>query len=111
MENYQDTLAQMIMMTGVVLVIFIIAKYTYLVKKAVIEKGLTAKTNSGKLHYIDIACVMGSLGIGMMITTIYSTMDLSGDSADLLTWGTIFIFGAIGLFAAHILRRKFESGQ
>jgi hypothetical protein len=111
MENYQDTLAQLILMTGVVLLVFIIAKYTYLVKKAVIEKGLTPKTNSGKIHYIDIACIMGSLGVGLMISTIYSSMNLTGDTLDMLIWGTIFIFGAIGLFAAHILRRKFESRQ
>lgn len=109
MENYQDALAAAVLMVALVVVVFIIAKYTYLIKKAMIEKGITAPANSKKMQYVDIGCILGGLGIGLMISTIYTTMELSEDSTDLLVWGTVLICGAIGLLVAHFLRRKFDS--
>ncbi|MGS2760635.1 hypothetical protein [Sinomicrobium sp. M5D2P9] len=108
MENYQDALGALILMTGIVVVVFIIAKYTYLTKKAMIQKGLASPATSGKLQYIDLGCVIGGLGGGLMVSTIFTTMELSEDTTDLLVWGTILICGAIGLVAAHFLRRKFD---
>lgn len=109
MENYQDALGAIVLMAGVVVVVFIIAKYTYLIKKAMIEKGLVSQTNSRKMQYIDLGCIIGGLGIGLMVSTIYTSMELSEDTTDLFVWGTILLFGAIGLLAAHFLRRKFGS--
>lgn len=107
MENYQDALGAIALMTGVVVVVFIIAKYTYMVKKAMIEKGLVSQANSSKTHYLDAGCIIGSLGLGLLVSTLFTTMELSEDTADLLIWGTILIFGALGLLMAHFLRRKF----
>ena len=104
MENYQEALGALFLMTGVVIVVFIIAKYTYLIKKAMIEKGLATSSNSKRMQYIDIGCIVGGLGVGLMISTIFTTMELSEDSTDLLVWGTILICGAIGLVVAHFLR-------
>ncbi|WP_375578628.1 hypothetical protein ABWH96_16605 [Marivirga tractuosa] len=109
MENYQDALGAIVLMAGVVVVVYIIAKYTYLIKKAMIEKGLVSQTNSRKMQYIDLGCIIGGLGIGLMVSTIYTSMELSEDTTDLFVWGTILLFGAIGLLAAHFLRRKFGS--
>jgi hypothetical protein len=109
MENYQDALGAIVLMAGVVVVVFIIAKYTYLIKKAMIEKGLVAQPNSRKMQYIDLGCIIGGLGIGLMVSTIYTSMELSEDTTDLFVWGTILLCGAIGLLAAHFLRRKFGS--
>lgn len=109
MENYQEALGSLFLMAAVVTVVYIIAKYTYLTKKVMIEKGLTTPSNSNKLRYIDIGCIAGSLGVGLMISTIFTTMGLSEDSTDLLIWGTILICGAVGLVAAHFIRSKFGS--
>ncbi len=109
MENYQDALGAIVLMIGVVVVVFIIAKYTYLTKKAMIEKGLVSPINSRKLQHIDVGCILGGLGIGLMVSTIFTSMELSEDTTDLFVWGTILLFGAIGLLVAHFLRRKFGS--
>jgi hypothetical protein len=108
MEDYQEALGALILITGFVVVVFIIAKYTYLTKKAMIEKGFASPSNSKKAQYIDIGCIVGGLGVGLMVSTIFTTMELSEDSTDLWVWGTILICGAIGLVAAHFLRRKFD---
>ena len=109
MENYQDALGALLLMSGIVVVVYIIARYTYLTKKAMIEKGLLSRSDSKKAQYLDIGCIVGGLGVGLMISTIFTTMELSEDSTDLLVWGTILICGGIGLVVAHFLRRKFGS--
>ena len=71
-----------------------------------IEKGLANQESSKKMQYVDIGCIVLSLGMGLMVSTIFTTMKLSEDTADLLIWGTILIFGAAGLLMAHWLRRR-----
>lgn len=106
MENIQEALGALFLMAGVVIVVFIIAKYNYLIKKEMIEKGLANQESSKKMQYVDIGCIVLSLGMGLMVSTIFTTMELSEDTADLLIWGTILIFGAAGLLMAHWLRRR-----
>lgn len=106
MEHIQEALGALFLMTGVVIVVYIIARYSYLIKKAMIEKGLAHPETSKKTQYLDIGCILLSLGLGLIVSTIFTTMEFTEDTADLLIWGTIFIFGAVGLFMAHWLRKK-----
>lgn len=106
MEHMQEALGGLFLMAGVVTVVYIIARYSYLIKKAMIEKGLVNPETSKKMQYIDIGCILLSLGLGLVVSTIFTTMDLTEDTADLLIWGTILVFGAIGLLAAHWLRKR-----
>lgn len=106
MENYQEALAAMFLMAGVVIVIFIVARYTYLIKKAMIEKGLAAQQSGKKSQYIDIGCIVVGLGLGLLTSSVFTFMDLPEDTIDLLVWGTISIFGGISLIVAHFIRRK-----
>lgn len=107
MENYQDAIGAIVLMSGLVVVAYIIARYTYLVKKAMIENGLTSPTKSKKLMLIDFGCILGGLGLGLIVSSIYSAMKLDENTTDLLVWGTILIFGAMGMVLAHFLRSKF----
>lgn len=107
MQNNQDALAALILITGIVVIVFIISRYTYLIKKAMIENGLTAPSTSKKLQYLDLGSIVAGLGLGLIISSIFTTMELSENTADLLVWGAILIGGSIGLIAAHFLRRKF----
>jgi hypothetical protein len=49
MENYQDALGAFVFVAGFVIVVFIIAKYTYLIKKSMIEKGIVSSKTRNKL--------------------------------------------------------------
>ena len=106
MEHIQEALGALFLMAGVVTIVYIIARYSYLVKKAMIEKGLASPETSKKMQYLDIGCIILSLGLGLMASTIFTTMELTEDTTDLLIWGTILIFGAIGLLVAHWLRKR-----
>lgn len=109
MESTEDLLMGLGLLTGVVSIVFIIARYTYLIKKAMIERGLTTEPSNGKLRYIDIGSIVLGLGVGLIVSSIFTTMDLYEDTMDLLVWGTILIFGSLGLVGAHFIRRKFGS--
>ncbi|MBO0355239.1 hypothetical protein J0656_14540 [Muricauda ruestringensis] len=107
MENVQDAIGALVLMSGLVVIVYIIARYTYLVKKAMIENGLAIPAKSKRLMFIDIGCIMGGIGLGLLVSSMFSAMDLDENTTDLLVWGTILIFGAIGMVLAHFLRNKF----
>lgn len=107
MQNYQDAMGAVALMTGLVIIIYIIARYTYLIRKAMIDNGLATPTKTKRLLYIDLGSIVGGIGVGLMVSSIFSVLDLEENTTDLLVWGTILIFGAIGLILAHFLRSKF----
>lgn len=106
MEHMEEALGALFLMAGVVTIVYIIARYNYLIKKAMIEKGLVSSATSNKMQYLDIGCIILSLGLGLIVCTIFTSMNLTEDTTDLLVWGTILVFGAIGLMVAHWLRRR-----
>lgn len=106
MESTRDLLMGLGMITGIVLIIFTIAKYNYLIKKAMIDRGLTKEQSNTKLRYLDFGCIVLGLGVGLVVSSVFTTMDLLENTVDLLVWGTILIFGSIGLVLAHFIRRK-----
>ncbi|WP_424989177.1 hypothetical protein [Flagellimonas sp.] len=107
MEDFQDAIGAVVLMSGLVVVTYIIARYTYLVKKAMIENGLASPTKSKQIMFIDFGCILGGIGLGLMVSSVFSAMDLDENTTDLLVWGTILIFGAVGMILAHFLRNKF----
>ena len=108
MENLNEALGGLVLVIGIVLIVFIIAKYTYLIKKAMIEKGLATEKASYRLKYLDIGCITIGLGFGLLVSSIFTSMKISEDMMDLLIWGTISIFGGVSLIVAHLIRRKLE---
>ena len=109
MEKLNEALSLLALITGFVIIAFIIAKYTYLIKKAMIEKGLaTAQSNTSKAKYIDIGCIVIGLGLGLLTSSIFTVMELSEGTMELLIYGTILIFGGLSLVVAHYMRKKFE---
>ncbi|MBW8201192.1 hypothetical protein [Flagellimonas abyssi] len=107
MENFQDAIGAVVLMSGLVVVTYIIARYTYLVKKAMIENGLASPEKSKRIMFIDFGCILGGIGLGLMVSSVFSAMEMDENTTDLLVWGTILIFGAVGMVLAHFLRNKF----
>jgi len=101
----EEIIGGLVILAGFVLIVFIIARYTYLIKKAMIEKGLQQSSDQ-KIRYIDIACIIIGLGVGLLIASLFTEMDLSEDTLDLLIWGTITISAGLGFVIAHLIRKK-----
>lgn len=109
MESTKDLLMGLGMLTGIVSIVFIIVRYTYLTKRAMIDRGLSSEPSNVKFRYLDIGSIVMGLGVGLMVSSVFTTMELSEDTTDLLVWGTILISGSIGLILAHFIRRKLGS--
>ncbi|WP_298540092.1 DUF6249 domain-containing protein [uncultured Aquimarina sp.] len=108
MENLNEVFVFIGIIIAAVLIVFIIARYTYLIKIALIEKGVYQDHINNKLKYLDAGCIVFGLGIGLFISSIFTTFKISEDTMDLLVWGTILIFGAAGLIVAHFIRKRLE---
>lgn len=109
MESFESIIVSICVFGSGVLVIFIIAKYNYLLKRALAEKGIVPTTI--KISYSEIACIVIGIGIGLGISSIFTIMNLSEDTMDLLIWAVILIGGGLGLFAAHFIRQRSERGD
>ncbi|MBG6129564.1 uncharacterized membrane protein YidH (DUF202 family) [Aquimarina sp. EL_43] len=108
MNNLNEFLGFITIIIAAILLVFIIARYNYLIKKAMIEKGMYLDQKTNKFKYLDIGCIVFGLGIGLLVSSLFTTMNLLEDTADLLVWGTILIFAAGGLVVAHFIRKKLE---
>lgn len=108
MKDYNEAIAFSVIIVGLLSVIFIIARYTFLIKKEMIHKGIYLENREVKYKYLDIGCIVFGLGVGLLVSSIFTSMSLTEDTTDLLVWGTILIFGAAGLVAAHFIRKKLE---
>lgn len=109
MESFENIVLSITVFGSGVLVIFIIAKYNYLLKRALAEKGMTP--TSLKINYSEMACIVMGIGLGLGVSSLVTVTDLSEDTMDLLVWAIILMGGGLGLFAAHFIRQKSESGK
>jgi hypothetical protein len=111
MESTNDALTFIALLisffTALVLVVYFLAKYSYLTKKALAESGHPIDFGKGNRYvYQDIACIVIGLGLGLGVSAIISEFDLSEDTMDLLIYGTISLFTGTGLLVAHFLRKS-----
>ncbi|MDO1501732.1 hypothetical protein Q2T40_16475 [Winogradskyella maritima] len=106
MEKLDEVLSLLALSAGFVTVVFILAKYHYMIKKAMIEKGIDVTQYSKRVSYIDIGCIVFGLGIGFIVSSIFTEMDLTEDTTDLLVLGTISVFAGLSLVIAHYLRKR-----
>lgn len=109
MENFENIIVTICIFGSGVLIIFIITRYYYLLKRALAEKGIVP--NTIRIRYPEIACIVLGIGVGLAISSLFTVMNLSEDTMDLLIWAAILMGGGSGLFAAHFIRQKIENGK
>lgn len=71
------------------------------------ENGIQAPKAITKSRLMHIGGILIGLGVGLMASSVFTLMDLNENTADLLIWGTIVLFGGFGLIVAHLLDEKF----
>lgn len=111
MESANQTLTFIALLTAfftaLVLIVYFLAKYSYLTKKALAERGQNIDYVKGNRYlYQDIACIVIGLGLGLLVSSWISVLSLSEDTMDLLIYGTISLFTGIGLLVAQRLRKS-----
>ncbi|MCB0629862.1 MAG: hypothetical protein R2824_28340 [Saprospiraceae bacterium] len=107
MSSMYEVLTMLALFAAVVIVIYILARYTYLTKKIMAENGAYAPgATFERFRYLEIGCIIFGLGVGLGLSSVFTLMDLGEDTMDLLIYGTILIFGGLGLAAAHFIRDR-----
>lgn len=109
METLENIIVLFFVFGSGVLVIFIVVRYNYLLKKDLAAKGIVP--TRVRISYSEIACIVVGIGIGLGASSIFTVMSLSEDTMDLLIWAVTLMGGGLGLFAAHFIRQKIERGN
>ncbi|BFP41427.1 hypothetical protein L0P88_11660 [Muricauda sp. SCSIO 64092] len=107
MEETITGLGVLIMIT---LIVFILARYNFLIKKMRMERGDNSAFARNSYSFMDIGCIVLSFGIGLGISSIFTTLEIREDTMYLLIYATIFTCGGIGLMVAHYIRKKVGKG-
>ena len=68
--------------------------------------GIASGTSSNRNRYLEIGCIILGMGVGLGFSAIFTVLDLSEDTMDLLIYGTIMMFGGLGLVGAHYIRQR-----
>ncbi|MEQ8904842.1 hypothetical protein [Ekhidna sp.] len=91
---------------GIILTIYIIARYTYLTKKALADRGFNPQDQKFKVTLIDLACIVIAGGVGLGLASFLTLLNISEDMMDMLIYGFLLVFIGVGLFAANHFRNK-----
>jgi len=108
LKHLEDIVMVVAPLSAAILIIFIIAKYNYLAKKAIIDKG-GDPTSRNRYRYLDVGCIIICIGLGLAVSSLISTLNLPPKTLNLLTYATLLVFGGLGLILAHFIRNKFEN--
>ena len=107
MEDLSEIIGGLIIVSGLVSIVYFITKYNYLTRKAAIERGNESNQSSQILRYLEWGCIALSLGLGLLVSSMFTLMSLSEETLEMMMWGTILIFGGFGLLTAHYIRNRF----
>lgn len=99
MEKIIEFAGGLMIVTGAVLIVYFIAKYTYLTKKMLAEKGMLGYKSTG-LNKLDVAYVSIGVGLGLFLAAGLSKLGIDPETLDMLKWGVVLISGAAGLILA-----------
>ncbi len=99
-QTINELVGGLILVSGLVAIAYFIARYTFLIKKMLIEKGIKKEQSGQGITKRDVAYVVVGLGVGLLITGGLSLLNLSEDTLDLVGWGVVLILGATGLLIA-----------
>jgi len=100
MEPFAEIAGGLIIVSGAVLIVYFLAKYTYLIKKMRLEKGMPEQPSTHRLSKWDMAGVIIGIGVALLIAAPLTLLGLAEDMMDFLTWGLVLILGMLGLIAA-----------
>ena len=100
MEKLIELLGGIVIIGGLSSIVYFIARYTFLTRKMLAEKGMLEKFSQSRISKLDIAYISVGIGIGLLISAGLSEVGIQEKTLDFLSWGIILIAGAIGLLLA-----------
>ena len=106
MTNPQIVLLTAAVCGAIVTIVYILARYNYLIRRAIIDEGGDPYAGRTRYSFLDMGCILLGVGIGLALAAYISTLDLTEDTMDLLIYAALLICGGTGLVVAHLLRHR-----
>lgn len=106
MENLESVIVSFSIFGSVVGVVFILARYNYMIKKVYAEKGVLSSIQ--KTSYTEVAWIIIGIAFGLGVSSVFTAMALPEETMELLIYATILMGGGLGLLAAQSHRNKRE---
>ncbi len=97
MNQLGEALGGLIIVTGMVLIVYFIAKFSFLTKKMLAEKGMLESNSTPRITKRDVAYVTIGVGLGLLASALLSQFEIEENTMDLLGWGIVLVSAAIGL--------------
>ena len=109
MNNAYEILVMLGMFAATAVIIYILARYIYLTKKAILENGGVMTGSQNRSRYAEWGSIVLAIGLGLMASSVFPMMNMPEDTMDLLVFGTVMLFGGIGLIIAQYIRKRFDN--
>ena len=93
---------------AIVLIVYFTSKYNYQIKKAILDKGGNIELAKKRFPFLEIGLTILGIGLGLAISVIPQSSNLSEDSKDLLIGACILLFGGAGLVSAFFIRKRLD---
>ena len=107
----EDIVFGIMLFGGITLIVFILSRYNYLIKKTAYENGLVPQASYFKLRLFELGCTVVGVGIGLGISAIFMEMGLSAVTEELIVYAFTMCFGGAGMITSYILRKRFDEPE
>ncbi len=100
MEQLEDIFAGLTFASALVLIVYFIARYTFLIKKMLADKGILEPRPESRITKLDIAYLGLGIGVGLLLSAGLSTFAIEEKTLNLLVWAIVLLCGSGGLLMA-----------
>ncbi|NVK55470.1 MAG: hypothetical protein HWE26_07635 [Alteromonadaceae bacterium] len=107
----EDVLFGSVLFGLITLVVFILSRYNYLIKKTAYENGLKPNESYFKLRMFEAGCTIVGVGIGLGFSSIFMEMGLLPVTEELLIYSFTLCFGGAGMIVSHLARKRFNEPE
>jgi len=95
--------------TMLTLVVYFTARFNYLTKKEILEKGGGIEMAKRRFPFFELGITIIGIGVGLLFAVIPQSMNIPENIQGLFTGASILVFGGAGIVLAFFLRKKLDA--
>ncbi|MEM8983602.1 MAG: hypothetical protein AAGC71_11285 [Pseudomonadota bacterium] len=96
---------------GITLIVFILARFNYLIKKTAYENGIAPNESYFKLRVFELGCTVVGVGLGLGLSAIFMEFDLAPGTKELIVYAFTLCLGGAGMIISHVVRKRQDESK